>query len=316
MPFRSLSIQVSLALLASGAFAQSDPSQQAQRAAQQQAMMLSQQLTEEALKEAQLASQSQKQPDYTNLCCFLTESPKLSVKPGKYSEPAHVTITDSTRGAIIYYTTDGWTPTADSKIYTGPITINSTMTLQAIAISPYTGRSFVTIAKYTIDPPNIARLLPAATTAAAAKHATPGKIVLPRGTTVRLVFTSDLTSKTAKVGDKITLTLDQDLVLDGVLAAPKGSQASGFVMQVDKPGLGGLPGQLNFRVNSLNVHGTAVKLRRTAALEGQPKPPNASVLIPVVGPLTLFKRGSDAVIARGTPLDATIDADTTIVSAK
>jgi hypothetical protein len=77
-----------------------------------------------------------------------------------------------------------------------------------------------------------------------------------------------------------------------------------------------MPGQVNFHFDALNVHGTVIKLQRTAAIEGQAKPPSATVLIPVVGQLTLFKRGTDAVIARGAPLDATADTDTVLVASK
>ena len=261
MPSRLLILLACLALLASSALAQSDApqmaTQQAQRTAQQQALLAGQQATDQVLKQAQLSSYqynqamiqgSPAQMTYENLCCLLTESPKLSVKPGKYSEPRMVKITDATAGATIYYTTDGWTPTAESQRYTGPIKITSTTTLRAIAISPRTGRSFVTTAKYTLDPPGTvaSSRTPAAARSAAAHAATPGKVVLPQGTTVHLVFASPLTSKTAEVGDKIALTLDQDVVLDGVVAAPKGSPAIGRVVQVDKPGFGGMPGQVIF----------------------------------------------------------------------
>jgi hypothetical protein len=40
------------------------------------------------------------------------------------------------------------------------------------------------------------------------------------------------------------------------------------------------------------------------------------VLIPVVGTLALFKHGTDAVIPRGTPVDATVDTDTVLVASK
>jgi hypothetical protein len=331
MPSRSVFLPVYLALFASSSFAQSDApqmaTQQAQRTAQQQAVLAGQQATDQVLRQAQLSSYqynqqmiqgSPAQMNYENLCCFLTESPKFSVKPGKYNEPRTVKITDATAGATIYYTTDGWTPTAESQRYTGPIKVSSTTMLRAIAISPRTGRSFVTAAKYTIDPPGTApnSHASAATRSAAAHAATPGKVVLPQGTTVHLVFASPLTSKTAEVGDKIALTLDQDVVLDGVVAAPKGSPATGRVVLVDRPGFGGMPGQVNFQVDALNVHGTVIKLRRTAAFEGQAKPPSAAVLIPVVGQLALFKRGTDAVIARGTPVDATVDSDTILVASK
>ena len=101
--------------------------------------------------------------------------------------------------------------------------------LRAIAISPRTGRSFVTAGKYTIDPPGTTPNSHAAAAARyAAAHATPpGKVVLPQGTTVHLVFASPVTSKTAGVVDKIALTLDQDLVRDGVVAAPKGRPPPG-----------------------------------------------------------------------------------------
>jgi Chitobiase/beta-hexosaminidase C-terminal domain len=331
MPSGLAYLLVCLALLAPVSFAQGDApqiaEQQAQRTAQQQAVLSGQQATEQVLRQAQQSSYqfnqqmiqgSSGQMNYENLCCFLTESPKFSVKPGKYNEPRTVKITDSTAGATIYYTTDGWTPTAESQRYTGPIKVSSTTMLRAIAISPRTGRSFVTAGKYTIDPPGTAPNSHAATAArSAGAHATtPGKVVLPQGTTVHLVFASPVTLKTAEVGDKIALTLDQDLVLDGVVAAPKGSPATGRVVQVDKPGFGGMPGQVNFHVDALNVHGTVIKLRRTAAIEGQAKPPSATVLIPVVGQLALFKRGTDAVIARGTPLDATVDTDTVLVASK
>jgi hypothetical protein len=106
------------------------------------------------------------------------------------------------------------------------------------------------------------------------------------------------------VGDKIALTLDQVSMASSL--RPKGSPATGRIVQVDKPGFGGIPGQVNFHVDALNVHGTVIKLRRTAAIEGHAKPPSATVFIPVVGQLALFKRGTDAVIARGTPLNAAL----------
>jgi hypothetical protein len=329
MPSRFVYPLVCLALLASRSNAQSDApqvaTQQAQRTAQQQAVLAGQQATDQVLRQAQLSSYQYNQAmiqgvpaqmNYENLCCFLTESPKFSVKPGKYNEPRTVKITDSTAGAAIYYTTDGWTPTAESQRYTGPIKVSTTTMLRAIAISPRTGRSFVTAAKYTIDPPGIAPNSHAAARSAAVHPTIPGKVVLPQGTAVRLVFASPLTSKTAEVGDKIALTLDQDVVLDGVVAAPKGSPATGRVVQVDRPGFGGMPGQVTFHVDALNVHGTVIRLRRTAAFEGQAKPPSATVLIPVIGTLGLFKHGTDAVIPRGTPVDATVDSDTVLVASK
>ena len=62
-----------------------------------------------------------------------TTVPTFSLNPGTYNAPQTVTISDATAGVTIYYTTDGSTPTTSSPQYTGPITISTTTTLQAIA---------------------------------------------------------------------------------------------------------------------------------------------------------------------------------------
>ncbi len=44
-----------------------------------------------------------------------------------------VSITDTTAGATIYYTTDGSTPTSASPVYSAPFSLNSATTVMAIA---------------------------------------------------------------------------------------------------------------------------------------------------------------------------------------
>jgi hypothetical protein len=76
-------------------------------------------------------------------------TPTFSPAGGTYTSAQSVTISDATSGATIYYTTNGTTPTMSSTAYTGPITVSSTETLEAIAVA--TGDSAVASAAYTIN---------------------------------------------------------------------------------------------------------------------------------------------------------------------
>jgi len=77
-------------------------------------------------------------------------TPVLSPGSGTYISSVTVTITDSTPGATIYYTTDGSTPTTTSSVYSGPISVTRTTTIKAMAAASGMANSGVATATYTI----------------------------------------------------------------------------------------------------------------------------------------------------------------------
>ena len=62
-----------------------------------------------------------------------TAIPVASPAAGTYTSTQTVTLTTTTSGATIYYTTDGSTPTTSSAVYSSPLTVASTETINAIA---------------------------------------------------------------------------------------------------------------------------------------------------------------------------------------
>ena len=79
-------------------------------------------------------------------------SPEFSVESGAVNSGTTVTITCSTEGAKIYYTTDGTEPTALSTEYTEAISVTAAVTLKAIAVKSGMNNSAVASASYTIKP--------------------------------------------------------------------------------------------------------------------------------------------------------------------
>jgi len=305
---------------ASVASAQDNAATQAIEAAQQASMQAmqanqqamadieraNQQANEQMMREMQ-ANPSVDIPENNGPVVALTATPKISVKSGKYPGPITIKLSDKTRGAIMYYRTDGWTPTAGSQRYVGPFTISQSATLQVIAVAPYCFRSLVANATYTLPAPP-APQENAETSSSALDQ--PHENVVP----VHFVFAQEITSAKAEIGDKVPLTLAEDLVFNGTKLARKGAPASVSIIQVDKTGPGGAPGELHFRIDPLETESGLLKLHGAASLEGQAEPPNAQAMIPVVGAFFIFHHGKDAVIKSGTPFTAYLDSSSLVAS--
>lgn len=86
----------------------------------------------------------------------VTQSPTFSPPAGTYSSTQQVFLNDPSPGAEIYYTTDGSTPVVGSRFQTPSgfsIPVNTSETIQAIAVEPGYSASPVASATYVIDLP-------------------------------------------------------------------------------------------------------------------------------------------------------------------
>jgi hypothetical protein len=78
-------------------------------------------------------------------------TPTFSPAAGSYGPAQSVTISTTTSGATIYYTTNGATPTTNSTVYSAPITVSSSETLEALAVESGYNNSAVGSAAYVIN---------------------------------------------------------------------------------------------------------------------------------------------------------------------
>jgi N-acetylneuraminic acid mutarotase len=97
----------------------------------------------------------------------LAATPSFSQSAGTYTSIQTVTISDATPGSTIYYFIDGGSLPVQ---YTGPLTVSSPGTIEAIAVAAGFAESAVATAAYNVNPPIVATpmlSLPAGTYATA-----------------------------------------------------------------------------------------------------------------------------------------------------
>jgi LysM repeat protein len=176
-------------------------------------------------------------------------APTFSPAAGTYSTSQSVTISDATAGATIYYTTNGTTPTTSSTVYSAPITVSATVTLDAIAVETGYTNSAAAAAAYTIAP-----LLPAPTfSLAAGTYATSQTVTISDATAGATIYyttngTTPTTSSTlynAPITVSTTETIEAIAVETGYTNSAAGSATYTITPMLPAPTFTPAPGTYN-----------------------------------------------------------------------
>ena len=89
-----------------------------------------------------------------------TATPVITPATGTFTAAQSVTISDSTTGAVIYYTTDSTTPTIASPVYSKAFTVSKTTTIEALALASGYANSNIATSTLTINIPQSISLPP------------------------------------------------------------------------------------------------------------------------------------------------------------
>jgi hypothetical protein len=85
--------------------------------------------------------------------------------------------------------------------------------------------------------------------------------LVPKGTDIRLSFDDGVSSKTAKIGDKINFHVVDDIVIDGQVVIKKGTAAVGTVTDVAKGRRFGVNARLKIRLDPVaGADGTLIPI--------------------------------------------------------
>jgi len=154
--------------------------------------------------------------------------PTMSPAAGVFITAQNITLSSSTEGATIRFTTNGDEPTETSAIYTSPISVSATTTIRARAFKEGLTPSATTTAVY-VFPTNVANIA-AMRSAGPGVYRLTGEAVLTLQTTVRNAkYVQDATAAvliddaggvittTYNIGDGITGLVGTTAVINGML---------------------------------------------------------------------------------------------------
>jgi hypothetical protein len=134
--------------------------------------------------------------------------------------------------------------------------------------------------------------------------------VLPADTAIHLATSGQVSSKTAKVGDRVGFIVREPVVVGGTTIIPAGSPAAGEVTRVRDNGLLGRSGKLEISVSYVNaVGGLQIPVKGNSGRKGASGVPAVVGAAIVFLPLGIFMKGREARIKEGTPVDVYVAKD-------
>lgn len=151
---------------------------------------------------------------------------------------------------------------------------------------------------------------PATAEAIAAPAIQPATVAVPAltpGTPIRLMFLTEVNSRTARNGDRFKLRVDEPVYLNGVAVVPVGATAWGEVVRTEQNGAVGRGGRLGIRLLHLDLPSGRVPLRGEHADRGDGNGAGVALAIISFGLLGLFTGGDSARMKGGDTFTGYVD---------
>jgi hypothetical protein len=143
-----------------------------------------------------------------------------------------------------------------------------------------------------------------------ALRALPRTVKIPDSTPIPLSLLDSLSSGTNDVDDPVHFEVTDDVKVDEVVAIPKGSTATGHVVESEGRKRMGRAGKLNFTVDYVKApDGTNVRLRASSTRHGKDETGTVIVGTVLLSPLFLIRRGHETQVPKGTKINAYVDGD-------
>lgn len=141
-----------------------------------------------------------------------------------------------------------------------------------------------------------------------ASAANPNAIVIEQDTLVRLMVLNEVSTRSAKVGDKFVLRVDEPVVVNGVTVIPVGAKAWGEVLDAEKSGGVGRAGKLNAKLLYLEHGGARIPISGERQSAGESGTTQVVAGALALGPLALLAPGNSARLKAGEIFSAYVES--------
>jgi hypothetical protein len=130
------------------------------------------------------------------------------------------------------------------------------------------------------------------------------QLTLPANTEILLSLNEELTSKRSREGDKFSLTVVHDVLLNDMVVIPKGSRGVGEVTWKTGKGAFGKSGKMEIQLRYLEANGRQVPIEGKYRQEGEGNTVATVAGVIAAGVFAGFITGKTAIIPQGRELKA------------
>lgn len=143
----------------------------------------------------------------------------------------------------------------------------------------------------------------------APQRAQAGEILVDRDTLIRLMVLNEVSTRTARPGERFVLRVDEDVEVDGITIIPVGSKAWGEVISAESSGGAGKGGKLNARLLYVEVGGEKIPIVGENKVAGEKGTKQVAMAALALGPLALLAPGNNAKLKAGEIFNAYFASD-------
>ncbi|WP_133064411.1 hypothetical protein [Sandarakinorhabdus cyanobacteriorum] len=133
------------------------------------------------------------------------------------------------------------------------------------------------------------------------------------GTPLKLMVWNEVSTRTAKPGDRFLLRLETAVVAGEAVVIPRGAQAWGEVVSASGSGMGGKAGKLETRLLHIEVDGRPIRIApaKPDALADKGRDGSLQIVLATAAltPWGPFARGNNARLKAGALVDAVLAED-------